>query len=412
MTFGMIVVLGLLIWVFVALIWKVVDPIIVGVSVPVILALTGISNPSKVFSDFSNPTVLFFMSIFIIGKAIMKTGLADYIGSTVINAIGHTGKRLNTSVAVVSGGMSAFLNDTGTTGCLMPIVNAMAQKANISVSKVYMTLAFFASLGGTCTLVGTTPNIIASGILEKAGYMGLGFFEIGIVGIPITILSFIYVYFFSNKLLPERIPSEPLTEYKINYDRKGMFITLAVFLFLVLSLAFKVIPYHLAAIIGSIIIVITGCITVDEAISSFNMPTLFLVAGIFPLSAAMSSTGLAKMFVDIVSQYASGVSPFIAILIIIGLTTLLTQFMMGTSLSAIMLPIGVIYSEAMGIDARGVVMGIAVATSLAFCTPFGTGPNLLIWKPGGYEVSDYVKMGLPIVIGTWIISSLIIYFVY
>ena len=196
MTFGMIVVLGLLIWVFVALIWKVVDPIIVGVSVPVILALTGISNPSKVFSDFSNPTVLFFMSIFIIGKAIMKTGLADYIGSTVINAIGHTGKRLNTSVAVVSGGMSAFLNDTGTTGCLMPIVNAMAQKANISVSKVYMTLAFFASLGGTCTLVGTTPNIIASGILEKAGYMGLGFFEIGIVGIPITILSFIYVYFF------------------------------------------------------------------------------------------------------------------------------------------------------------------------------------------------------------------------
>ena len=191
-----------------------------------------------------------------------------------------------------------------------------------------------------------------------------------------------------------------------------MFITLAVFLFLVLSLAFKVIPYHLAAIIGSIIIVITGCITVDEAISSFNMPTLFLVAGIFPLSAAMSSTGLAKMFVDIVSQYASGVSPFIAILIIIGLTTLLTQFMMGTSLSAIMLPIGVIYSAAMGIDARGVVMGIAVATSLAFCTPFGTGPNLLIWKPGGYEVSDYVKMGLPIVIGTWIISSLIIYFVY
>lgn len=413
MTFGMWVTLALLVWVFVALIWKIADPIIVGISVPTILALTGVASPNKVFSDFSNTTVLFFMSIFILGRAIMKTGLADLIGTTIINFIGHTNKRLMVGVSVVSGGMSAFLNDTGTTGCLMPIVGSMAKKANISISKVYMTLAFFASLGGTCTLVGTTPNIIASGILVKSGYPGLGFWEIGIVGLPITLLSFVYMYFWGTKWLPERTPNEFEEEaHAVKKDKKGMIITAVVFTLLVISLAMETIPYHLSAIIASIIVVVTKCITVEDAMKSFNMPTLFLVAGVFPLSAAMASTGLAKELVEFTSYHAAGVSPLIAILIIIGLTTFLTQFMMGTSLSAIMLPIGILYSETLGLDVRGVVMGIAVATSLAFCTPFGTGPNLLVWKPGGYEVSDYMRVGLPIVIGSWIVSSLIIYWVY
>ena len=107
---------------FIALNWKIADPIIVGISIPTILALTGILNPATAFSDFSNSTCMFFMSMFVIGRAIMKTGLADTIGSTIINLIGRTERRLTLSVAVVSASMSAFLNDTGTTGCLMPIV--------------------------------------------------------------------------------------------------------------------------------------------------------------------------------------------------------------------------------------------------------------------------------------------------
>ena len=115
MTWQMIVVLALFVWVFVALIWKVADPIIVGISIPTVLALTGIVNAGKAFADFSNTTCMFFMAIFVLGRAIMKTGLADFIGSTVINLIGKTENRLTISVAAVASGMSAFLNDTGTT---------------------------------------------------------------------------------------------------------------------------------------------------------------------------------------------------------------------------------------------------------------------------------------------------------
>lgn len=412
MTWQMIVVLALFVWVFVALIWKVADPIIVGISIPTVLALTGIVNAGKAFADFSNTTCMFFMAIFVLGRAIMKTGLADFIGSTVINLIGKTENRLTISVAAVASGMSAFLNDTGTTGCLMPIVAAMAQKAKVNLSRVYMTLAFFASMGGTITLVGTTPHIVASGLLEKAGYAGYGFFEFTKVGLPITIVGGLYMYFIGSRMLPDIKSDFDKVPQTAERNVRGMIITFAVFALLVISLATKLMPFHLAAILGSIIVIVTKCITVEDALDSFSMPTLFLVAGIFPLSSAMSSTGVAKMFVDFTSSFANGVHPLVAILIISGITTLMTQFMMGTSLSAIMLPLGILYAQSLGLDPRGVVMAIAVASSLAFCTPFGTGPNLLVWKPGNYEISDYFKAGLPIVIIALLMTGSIVYYAY
>ncbi len=412
MTWQMIVVLALFVWVFVALIWKLADPIIVGISIPTVLALTGIVNAGKAFGDFSNTTCMFFMAIFVLGRAIMKTGLADFIGSTVINLIGKTENRLTLSVATVAAGMSAFLNDTGTTGCLMPIVGAMAQKAKVNLSRVYMTLAFFASMGGTITLVGTTPHIVASGLLEKAGYAGYGFFEFTKVGLPITIVGGLYMYFIGSRMLPDIKSDFANMPQTVERNTRGMIITFAVFALLVISLATKLMPFHLAAILGSIIVIVTKCITVEDALDSFSMPTLFLVAGIFPLSSAMSSTGVAKMFVDFTSSFANGVHPLVAILIISGITTLMTQFMMGTSLSAIMLPLGILYAQSLGLDPRGVVMAIAIASSLAFCTPFGTGPNLLVWKPGNYEISDYFKTGLPIVILAWLMTGSIVYYAY
>lgn len=220
------------------------------------------------------------------------------------------------------------------------------------------------------------------------------------------------MYFIGSRMLPDIKSDFDKVPQTAERNVRGMIITFAVFALLVISLATKLMPFHLAAILGSIIVIVTKCITVEDALDSFSMPTLFLVAGIFPLSSAMSSTGVAKMFVDFTSSFANGVHPLVAILIISGITTLMTQFMMGTSLSAIMLPLGILYAQSLGLDPRGVVMAIAVASSLAFCTPFGTGPNLLVWKPGNYEISDYFKAGLPIVIIAWLMTGSIVYYAY
>lgn len=411
-TFQGWITIALFLWVIVGLVFKPVHEIIVGVSVPTVLALTGITSANAAFADFANSTVMFFMSMLVLGAAIFKTGLADFVGGKIIDLIGKTEKRLILGTTLAGGSISGFMNDTGTTGCLMPIAAAMAKKADVPLSRVYMPLAYAASLGGTITLIGTTPHIVASGLLEKAGLEGFGFFEFTPIGLTLFLVGLIYIYFAAPKLLPA-VPGDFSKSPSVAVPNvPKMVVTALVFLLVVVALATKIMPFHLAAVLGSIIVIVTRCITVDDAINSFSMPTLFLVAGIFPLSGALATTGVAKVLIDSLSGLAMGAHPFWAILVVTGVTTVMTQMMMGTSLSAIMVPLGILLAQSLDLDPRGVVMAIALASSVAFCTPFGTGPNLLVWRPGNYEMRDFFRMGLPLVIMTWLIISVLVYAIY
>ena len=412
MSIDAIITVGLFVMVIALLAWGKVDEIIVGVSIPVLLSLFKILDPNVAFNDFANTTVIFFMAVLVLGTAISKTGLADFIGEKVISLVGSTEKRLTLGIGIVASSISGFLNDTGTTGCLMPIVAAMAKKANVKLSKVYMSIAIFASIGGTITLIGTTPHIVASGLLAKAGYQPFGFFEFSKIGIPLTITGLLYMYFFGVDKLPS-VESD-YDKVPLNSVRNipGMIITIVVFFAIVFSMATNLLPFHLAAVIGAMVVILTRCITVKDALSSFSMPTLFLVAGIFPLSSALVKTGAAKAIVTYMAGFAVGMHPLISIAIIAAITSILTQFMMNTALTAIMTPIGILLAQSLNLDPRGVVMCIALTASLAFLTPFGTGPNLLVWKSGGYNVQDYFRVGLPMVVLAWMITSVLVYVFY
>ena len=147
-----IITLCVFVAVIILLIWKPIHPIVIGASIPTVLALTGVLDPATAFSDFANTTVIFFMGLLVVGGAIFKTGLADFIGEKIIGLIGRSEKGVILGASFVAVLLSSVLNDTGTTGCLIPISGAMGRKAGVHLSKIYMALAFFASLGGTITL--------------------------------------------------------------------------------------------------------------------------------------------------------------------------------------------------------------------------------------------------------------------
>ena len=159
-----IMTLVLFLAVIVLLIWQPVSPIVIGAGIPVILAVFNVVEPSKAFSQFSNTTVIFFMSLLVVGGAIFKTGLADFIGEKVINLLGTNEKGVIAGTALIVTALSAFLNDTGTTGCLIPIASAVGKKSKVSLSKIYIVLAFFASLGGMITLIGGGGHLVVQGI--------------------------------------------------------------------------------------------------------------------------------------------------------------------------------------------------------------------------------------------------------
>lgn len=412
MTIQAILTIIIFICVIILLIWKPVHPIVIGAAIPIALSVLKITDPSKAFADFANTTVIFFMSLLVIGAAIFKTGLADFIGEKMISLTGTSEKGINLGSGIVAAVLSAFLNDTGTTGCLIPIVGSMGRKAGIKLSKVYLALAFFSSVGGTITLIGTTPHIVANGLLEDSGYAGFGFFEFAKIGIPIAVAGLIYMYFFGIKLLPEKEAEEEMLPALANRNVVKMVIVAAVFLFVIVCMATGLLPMHVAAAVGALLVVLTGCITVEEAIKSFSVSTLFLVAGIFPLSSAMVNTGAADYLVHLMSAGIGSFSPFVTLALITGFTIITTQFLMNTSLTAILVPIGIMIAQSAGLNPRGVVMAIAIASSAAFCTPFGTGPNLLVWETGGYDFKDYVKVGLPFAVIFWVISSVLVYIFY
>ena len=188
----------------VLLIWQKVHPVILGASIPTILAAFNIIKPGSAYMQFANTTVVFFLGLTVIGEAFFKTGLADYLGRKIIGLLGKSEKGLVSGAGLVAGGLSAFLNDTGSTACLMPIVGSMAEEAKIPKSKLLMALAFFSSLGGTITLIGTTPHIIVNGMLKEQGLREFGFFEYAYIGLPLLVAGIFYMVFIGSKLLPDK----------------------------------------------------------------------------------------------------------------------------------------------------------------------------------------------------------------
>lgn len=396
----------------VLLIWKPIHPILIGALIPIALAVLGILDAKTAFADFANTTVVFFMSLLVVGGAIFKTGLADYLGEKLIGLVGKSERGILAGSSIVAATLSAFLNDTGTTGCLMPIVTSVANKAKVPVSKILMSLAFFASLGGTITLIGTTPHIVADGLIKEAGFEGFGFFEFAKIGLPITIVGLIYMLTIGVKQLPIKEVDESKIEPTAQRKPIKMIIVGVVFLFIVVCMATKLLPMHLAAAVGAVLVILTGCISVEEGLKSMSVTTMFLVAGIFPLSKALVETGAAEYLITKLEPALMNM-PELAIYAVITLVTIVTtQFLMNTSLTAILVPIGILIAESANVNPRGVVMAIAMAASGALLTPFGTGPNLLVWEAGKYDVKDYFKVGYPIAIIFFVMTTGLCYWIY
>ena len=266
MTTQAIITCVILVITMVLLISQKVPLVILGAAIPAALAATGVINAGSAYTEFGNTTIVFFMGLVVVGEAFFKTGLADFIGGKIIGLLGKTEKGLLLGTGLVAGGLSAFLNDTGSTACLMPIVSSMASKAGVKKSKLLMALAFFASLGGTITLVGTTPHIVANGILKDMGLREFGFFEYTKIGLPLLVCGMLYMCFCGTKLLPDKDIEIKGGDRTAEYDTKKMVLVALIFIGVLVAMATSIVPMHSAGVIGAILVVVTGCISLEEAI--------------------------------------------------------------------------------------------------------------------------------------------------
>ena len=378
--------------------------------------LLGFIPAKQVFSGLSNSTVVLFAGMFVVGAAMFYTGLAQKIGNVVVKMCGTGENSLMFGLMTVGTVLSAILSNTGTAACLLPVALGICSAAKIPASRQLMPLAFACGWGGIITMVGTPPNIIANGALQAAGINdSFGFFEYAWIGVPISIAGMLYMMFVGKYLLPNKIlDADQEVEQEIEAGESSvakMVVagTILAAVVLVMSVGVPGVSLEMAAILGAIICVLTGCLTEKQAYASIDWVTIFLFAGMMPVSTAMDKTGAGKLIAEwTVGLMGGSPSPLVVTAVLFILSCGLTQFMSNTASAALLCPIGIAISQNLGADPKAVLMAIAVAASCAFASPVGTPPNTLVLGPGGYKFMDYVKAGTGLVIVCFIVSLVII----
>ncbi len=160
------------------------------------------------------------------------------------------------------------------------------------------------------------------------------------------------------------------------------------------SVLIGALPIAIAAVAGGTLMVVSRCLTIEEAYKSIEWKSVFLIACMIPLGEAMKDTGAAKWLADGVTAIAGPFGPWGLIIALYLLTALATTIVPTSALVLIMANIGMDVAETMKMDPRMIVMAIAMAASASFTSPISHPANVLVMGPGGYRFVDYVKMGL------------------
>ena len=205
MDFNQIVVCLLLILVFVAFVKEWFSPDLVAMGAFVLLIGIGILDEKSALSVFSNPAPIIVSCMFVLSAALERTGTIEALGEWFEKLAGRKELRVLLVLMLIVAVLSAFVNNTPVVVVFMPIVLALARKHDLVASRFLIPLSYAAIVGGTCTIIGTSTNLVASGIAKESGLEEFGMFEVSKLGIVFVIVTFIYMLFIGRKLLPDRV---------------------------------------------------------------------------------------------------------------------------------------------------------------------------------------------------------------
>jgi len=373
--------------------------------VPVTLSVTGILDAKTAFSYFGYKWVLVFLFMFMVGEGLFRTGAAQKIGNIIVKAAGESETRLMLFIMIITALLSGFLSNTATTASLLPITVAAAYAAGISPKRLLLPLAWAASLGGTLTVIGTPPNGIINGVLEDLGMKPFGFFEFGKIGLPIVIIGIALAVTIGRNLLPSaEAEFKGASVFQVEKEKlrtDKMWLSIVIFAFTVITMMLKILPYQVAAALGAVLMVAFRCITPKEAFTSVSWTTVFLFAGMLPLSKAMETTGAAKMVGHTIVAHVH--NPYVLLFGMMLMAFALGNSMSHTATTAIISPLAISVAQTAHLNPYTFLMAVAMTASAGFWTPVSTPPNTIVFGPGEYTFWDYIKAGAPLEISLFML---------
>jgi di/tricarboxylate transporter len=411
--------------VVVALIWDRVRSDVVALTGAAVLLVSGVVRPVEVQSAFASPAIIALASLFVIAYAMELSGLLDAAIARMQRLCERIGRAGLWLFVFVCGAASAFLNNTPIVVLGAPVVRDVAKSLGFSARRFLIPLSYAAVLGGCCTLIGTSTNLLVNDMASVAGQPRFGIFEITPVGLAVSLAGGLYLLLFSRFLIrddpdggkPESVGEEAepgLAGGQVGTalafaERKPLrplraVTSLGVFVAVVAAAAWGLAPIAAMAFAGAVLLILLRVITADEAYQGLRADVLMLIAGMVVLGIALEQTGLAQAATDLLIRSMDGVSPLLALIILYGATLFATEILSNATVAVLFTPVAVSFGEALGVSPRPFLVAVMVAGSAAFATPFGYQTNVIVYRMGGYNYLDFVKLGIPLNLLSWAVA--------
>ena len=192
------------------------------------------------------------------------------------------------------------------------------------------------------------------------------------------------------------------------YRRSHAPIAIAALAGLVIMAALGVAPILMLGVLAIAVLFLTRCVDADEAFSFIDGRLLALIFAMLAVGAALEATGAVKILIDLLAPLLMSAPPFVLIWAVYLMTSLLTELVSNNAVAVVITPIAIGLATALGVDPRPLVVAVMIAASASFATPIGYQTNMLVYGPGGYKFTDFIKVGVPLNLSVGLLASALI----
>ncbi|AFY53074.1 di-/tricarboxylate transporter [Rivularia sp. PCC 7116] len=558
--------------------WFSVD--ITAIAVMVLLMALGLVTPEEGISGFGNSATITVMAMFILSAGIARTGAIGVVNDLLLKWGGKHSTKQILAIGIITGPISALINNTAVVAVFLPVVEEWCQKQRISPSKLLMPLSFVTILGGMLTTIGTSTNVLASGLSEKLGYGTFSLFQFTELGLIVFTIGLAYLTFIAPRLLPNRkiknndtvaqdydlkdyvseivvarssnLVGQTLRQSKLQRkfdldvleiirndnhfpqpladkllqvgdilmvrggkecllkvkDEKGIEflphiqfydksweqnlssgeesiaevlilsnsnligstlkdirfrqrynatvlairrgeelvrdrlgkvnlrfgdvlllqgpkesflglqtsrdllfigdrdletlrrdkagIAVAIGLGVVLVTAFGILPIVVSALIGVLLMVVTGCLKSGEVYQAVRWDIIFLLAGLIPLGIAMDKSGTTVWLAQNLVAIGGNLSGYWLLTLFYVVTIFITEVLSNNASVVLLLPVAVEVAKSLSFNPMAFILVVTFAASSSFMTPIGYQTNTMVYSPGGYKFVDFARVGAPL----------------
>ena len=281
-------------------------------------------------------------------------------------------------------------------------------------------------MGGACTLIGTSTNLLVNDMARNAGQPVFGLFEITPVALVIALFGGAYLYFVGGRLLGSADSETGLRRSQEQtgdgllgdadlfaaadrpFDVRRAILSLTVFVAVIVAAGLGIAPIAAAAFAGAVILILLRVVSAEEAYAGLRPEVLLLIAGMVVVGLSIEVTGLAGAGAELLIDAIRPLGPLGALIILYGVTLFATELLSNAAVAVLITPIAVALAASLGVDPRPFLVGVMMAASAAFATPFGYQTNVLVFQLGGYSYMDFVRIGVPLNLVTWVAAMIAI----